>query len=175
MNYSEAVKILEIPANTLSMTTGKDLKKYYRTLATKEHPDNGGNAEKFKLIVSAYELLESRLVNDRLVINVPIVNMGVVKRSKTTIDFSEVDSINKDIDSYDIRFNGRVEYKDGSVGDIIGILMRDGKRRRYCKINIGKEYNNIVIDEIGASINKARNIITDDRLGKIEIQINETF
>jgi DnaJ family protein A protein 2 len=39
-------------------STEKDIREAYRKLAFKLHPDRGGNAEKFKEIVNAYEILK---------------------------------------------------------------------------------------------------------------------
>ena len=48
--------------------TADEIKKSYRKLAIKKHPDKGGNEEEFKKIVEAYEILsddEKRAVYDR--------------------------------------------------------------------------------------------------------------
>ena len=39
------------------MLTHSDIKKAYHKLALKHHPDKGGNAEKFRKIQMAYEVL----------------------------------------------------------------------------------------------------------------------
>ena len=36
---------------------GLQIRRAYRTLLTKSHPDKGGNAEQFRLIQQAYEVL----------------------------------------------------------------------------------------------------------------------
>lgn len=49
------------PYTTLGVKPGadiKDVKKAYRKLANKHHPDKGGNEEKFKEIKEAYELIK---------------------------------------------------------------------------------------------------------------------
>lgn len=52
--------------------TADEIKRSYRRLAIKKHPDKGGNVEEFKKIVEAYEILsdnEKRAVYDRYGLN----------------------------------------------------------------------------------------------------------
>lgn len=53
MNYYE---LLEIKKDA----TEKEIKKAYRKLALKHHPDKGGNEEKFKQISEAYQILSDK-------------------------------------------------------------------------------------------------------------------
>ena len=51
------------PYKTLGVdkyASDKDIKKAYRKLAIKEHPDKGGNAETFATISNAYEILSNQ-------------------------------------------------------------------------------------------------------------------
>jgi DnaJ family protein A protein 2 len=54
-------KLLEIEKNA----SESDIKKAYRKLAVKHHPDKGGDAEKFKEITRAYEVLSDREKRER--------------------------------------------------------------------------------------------------------------
>merc|ERR1719230_1385933 len=49
-------KLLEVDKNS----SDADIKKAYRKLAIKHHPDKGGDPEKFKEITRAYEVLSDR-------------------------------------------------------------------------------------------------------------------
>merc|ERR1719326_416268 len=49
-------KLLEVDKNA----GDSDIKKAYRKLAVKHHPDKGGDPEKFKEITRAYEVLSDR-------------------------------------------------------------------------------------------------------------------
>lgn len=53
MSNTELYKILEIDQKA----SQEDIKKAYKKLAMKHHPDKGGDAEKFKKISEAYEVL----------------------------------------------------------------------------------------------------------------------
>ena len=65
MNHIEAFEILEIDLNVISLSeiNSDYLKKQYRRLALKNHPDKNNNSiesnDRFKLINEAYELLKS--------------------------------------------------------------------------------------------------------------------
>jgi curved DNA-binding protein CbpA len=67
MNYKDAFTILEIDLSTFSYNelTLEYLKKQYRKLALKNHPDKNGNSvesnEKFKQINEAYQFLKREL------------------------------------------------------------------------------------------------------------------
>jgi len=49
----EALDILELP----KLVTKEDIRKQYRFLAKKNHPDIGGDAERMEQLNSAYKLL----------------------------------------------------------------------------------------------------------------------
>lgn len=53
--YLMAVKLLQIPAN--KPLTAELVRRQYRKLAMKAHPDQGGSEEKFKELHAAYSLL----------------------------------------------------------------------------------------------------------------------
>lgn len=53
MNPDEAIKLLELNLN--EEATEESLKKAYRRMALKHHPDRGGNPDDFKKIKDAYE------------------------------------------------------------------------------------------------------------------------
>jgi len=53
MHPLEALKILGL--NEVENLSPEDIKKAYRILAVKHHPDKGGNPEKFKELVFAYK------------------------------------------------------------------------------------------------------------------------
>jgi curved DNA-binding protein CbpA len=55
MTRTEAYKVLEVAPGT----TKDELKKAYRKLAFKHHPDKGGNTNDFQKINNAYSLLTS--------------------------------------------------------------------------------------------------------------------
>merc|ERR1719316_993940 len=54
-------KLLEVEKNA----SEAEIKKAYRKLAVKHHPDKGGDPEKFKEITRAYEVLSDREKRDR--------------------------------------------------------------------------------------------------------------
>ncbi len=54
ISFSESILLLELEANY----TTEVLKRQYRIMAHRYHPDKGGDAEKFKKIVAAYEFLK---------------------------------------------------------------------------------------------------------------------
>ena len=56
MNRREALKLLGLNSNY----SADDLKKAYRKVCKVAHPDVGGNADYFKSIVTAYELLKTK-------------------------------------------------------------------------------------------------------------------
>mgnify|MGYP000099845964 CR=1 FL=1 len=65
VNNKRYYELLEVNQNA----TDAELKKAYRKKALKEHPDKGGDPEKFKEITKAYETLsdpDKRAVYDRL-------------------------------------------------------------------------------------------------------------
>ena len=73
-------KILGIERNASS----SDIKKAYRKLAIKHHPDKGGDAEKFKQVSGAYDILSN-------------------KQKKMNYDkFGSMDSVSMDFDPMEI-------------------------------------------------------------------------
>ncbi len=54
MSISEALKTLGLPTNTRDFAV---VKKAYRTLARKHHPDKGGDKGKFQMIQNAFQIL----------------------------------------------------------------------------------------------------------------------
>ena len=56
MNRREALKLLGLNSDY----SADDLKKAYRKVCKVAHPDVGGNADYFKSIVTAYELLKTK-------------------------------------------------------------------------------------------------------------------
>merc|ERR1719460_1518119 len=54
-------KLLEVEKSA----SEPEVKKAYRKLAVKHHPDKGGDAEKFKEITRAYEVLSDREKRER--------------------------------------------------------------------------------------------------------------
>ena len=61
LSFTEATKVLGLDANY----SKEELKKKYRTLAKKHHPDHGGDVEKFKLIQQAFNKLSTMKTTDR--------------------------------------------------------------------------------------------------------------
>jgi len=59
---NKETKVFDLPANF----TAQDLKKAYRAAAFKAHPDQGGNADKFREINEAYEALRTKYNFDSL-------------------------------------------------------------------------------------------------------------
>ena len=56
-NYSEnPYKVLNLPIN--SKPTAEEIKKAYRNIALKKHPDAGGTKEEFQKVQDAYEYLD---------------------------------------------------------------------------------------------------------------------
>ena len=54
--YMDSLKYFELPESTNYM----DIKKKYRELALKHHPDKGGNAEDFKILQKHYDILSKK-------------------------------------------------------------------------------------------------------------------
>ena len=63
MHPLEALKVLGL--QDIKELTADEVKRAYRKLAMKHHPDKGGDAEKFKRIVYAYESLSQDLTHAR--------------------------------------------------------------------------------------------------------------
>jgi DnaJ-domain-containing protein 1 len=53
LERQRALTVLGLPANA----TQQQIKRRYRTLAKKHHPDRGGDREQMQRIIAAYELL----------------------------------------------------------------------------------------------------------------------
>jgi DnaJ-domain-containing protein 1 len=49
----QALRVLDLPANA----TPLQIKRRYRTLAKRHHPDRGGDPKQMQRIIAAYELL----------------------------------------------------------------------------------------------------------------------
>ncbi len=112
MNFYE---ILGVPKNA----TENDIKKAYRSLAKKHHPDKGGDEEEFKKITQAYETLvnpESKEKYDNPVLNQgpDIGNIFASMFSQFGMGQNNLDIIlKKEITLFDI-FNGnsiKIDYE----------------------------------------------------------------
>ncbi len=68
MNYENAFEALELDINSKSNINKETIKKQYRKLALKYHPDKNGNTEesneRFKKINEAYNYLNNLYIND---------------------------------------------------------------------------------------------------------------
>ncbi|QBD82728.1 J domain-containing protein [Ktedonosporobacter rubrisoli] len=53
LQRQQALSVLGLPLNA----TSEQIKRRYRTLAKRHHPDRGGDPEQMRRIVAAYELL----------------------------------------------------------------------------------------------------------------------
>ncbi|HET7639780.1 MAG TPA: J domain-containing protein [Ktedonobacteraceae bacterium] len=53
LERQQALKVLELPPNA----TPQQIKRRYRTLAKRHHPDRGGDPKQMQRIIAAYELL----------------------------------------------------------------------------------------------------------------------
>lgn len=56
ISFKQSIELLELSAQF----SQEDLKRQYRRLAHRHHPDKGGDPEKFKQVKSAYEFLSGR-------------------------------------------------------------------------------------------------------------------
>jgi len=57
MKINDALKIFEL--ENIEDINNFELSKIYKKIALKVHPDKGGNAEKFKDLTTAYDMLKT--------------------------------------------------------------------------------------------------------------------
>ena len=62
INYYE---ILKVP----DFSSFETIKKNYKNLILESHPDKGGDSDKFKLILEAYELMKDEAKKKNMIIN----------------------------------------------------------------------------------------------------------
>jgi len=75
-NFENYYQILGLP----DFASIEEVKKAFRELGKKHHPDRGGDPEKFKKILEAYKILSDRekknnLMNICLIINLEITSL----------------------------------------------------------------------------------------------------
>lgn len=67
MNLNNAFEILELDTNNIYKVSNETIKKQYRKLALRYHPDKNGNTEesneRFKKINEAYNYLNNLYIN----------------------------------------------------------------------------------------------------------------
>lgn len=82
MNFSEAVALFELPENYNEV----DVNRSYRKLASKHHPDKGGDSEYMRKIIEAKQLLdEENLNNTTMTVKQFEVVLQTIETKKTQI------------------------------------------------------------------------------------------
>lgn len=121
MGTSDIYEVLGV----LRMSTKEEIKKAYRALALKHHPDKGGNAEKFKCVSLSYSILsdaDKRAAYDR---------SGHVDEEESSKDFQgwydwyrtmfpPITTLA--IDEFGLRYKGSAEEK----GDVLAAYTKHG-------------------------------------------------
>lgn len=83
MNYNEAVDILELPENY----NESDINRSFRKLASKYHPDKGGDSEYMKKIIEAKQVLDQEnLKNTGLTVKQLEIALQTIETKKTELE-----------------------------------------------------------------------------------------
>jgi curved DNA-binding protein CbpA len=148
MNYKEAFEILEIDFINIKYEelSLEYLKKQYRKLALKHHPDKNGNTddsnEKFKKINEAYNYLKREIKN--------------IKPE----DFNEEDDSNEQYMYYDVLQNFIKSVLESKYTDLVFSIIRDIlTTRKQLSLKIFEDLDKDTVLQIYNFLSKYRSVI----------------
>jgi DnaJ-class molecular chaperone len=137
--------------------TESDIKKAYRKLAIKNHPDKGGDPEKFKQVAEAYEILTKR------------------KQEYDMFGYADINAdINPDFNPLDIFkvFETMFEQDTGSMGSIGGLADLFGQNHSDQSNGLPHFFGGNTFIQTMTVVNGQTKIVTNNN-GKISESVQE--